>query len=69
MDWRFCIVGALLGAGVVAVAFFDQAAVAIMVAGLVALWCYTRSATSASASTPARSPEFAGYLLVRVAVP
>jgi hypothetical protein len=37
VDWRFCIVGALLGAGVVAVAFFNQAAVAIMVAGLVAL--------------------------------
>jgi hypothetical protein len=37
VDWRFCIVGALLGAGVVAVAFFNQAATAIIIAGLVAL--------------------------------
>jgi hypothetical protein len=37
VDWRFCIIGALLGIGVVAVAFFNQAAVAITVAGLVAL--------------------------------
>jgi hypothetical protein len=37
VDWRFCIVGALLGIGVVAVAFFNQAAIAIMVAGLIAL--------------------------------
>jgi hypothetical protein len=37
VDWRFCLVGALLGIGVVAVAFFNQAATAIIIAGLVAL--------------------------------
>jgi hypothetical protein len=37
VDWRFCLVGALLGIGVVVVAFFNQAATAIIIAGLVAL--------------------------------
>ena len=37
IDWRFCVVGALLGLGATLLAFVDEAAVAISVAGLVAL--------------------------------
>lgn len=37
VDWRFCVVGALLGVGAAVLAFFDQAAVAITVAFVGAL--------------------------------
>lgn len=37
VDWRFCVVGVLLGAGGMFLAFLDEAAVAIAVLGLVAV--------------------------------